>query len=137
MTSSFLDTSILVYAFTNDERSLEAQTLLDGEWTTSVHALNEFAAVTRRKFKKSWPEVQAAVADITAAAQSILPVDLDTHADAVRLSMRYGYGIFDALMVASTLRAGCETLWSEDMHDGMQIDGRLRIRNPFARQAAP
>ena len=42
-----------------------------------------------------------------------------------------GYGIFDALIVAAALRAGCDTLWSEDMQDGAVIDGRLRIVNPF------
>jgi predicted nucleic acid-binding protein len=25
----------------------------------------------------------------------------------------------------------CDTLWSEDMHHGMVLDGRLRIVNPF------
>jgi predicted nucleic acid-binding protein len=34
-------------------------------------------------------------------------------------------------MVASALEARSSTLWSEDMQDGMVIDGRLRIANPF------
>jgi len=39
--------------------------------------------------------------------------------------------IYDALIVASALEAGCTTLVSEDMQDGRVIDGRLTIRNPF------
>jgi predicted nucleic acid-binding protein len=39
--------------------------------------------------------------------------------------------MLDALMVAAALRAGSTTLWSEDMQDGMLIDGKLRIANPF------
>jgi predicted nucleic acid-binding protein len=29
------------------------------------------------------------------------------------------------------LKADCDTLWSEDMQDGMVLDARLRIVNPF------
>jgi predicted nucleic acid-binding protein len=39
--------------------------------------------------------------------------------------------MFDALILASALQAGSNTLWSEDMQDGAIIDGRLRIANPF------
>jgi predicted nucleic acid-binding protein len=47
---------------------------------------------------------------------------------------RTGYPFFDALIIASALLAGCDTLFSEDMHTGQVIDGRLTIRNPFATQ---
>jgi predicted nucleic acid-binding protein len=29
------------------------------------------------------------------------------------------------------LQAGCDTLWPEDIQDGILIDGRLRLANPF------
>ncbi|WP_252263399.1 hypothetical protein [Paracidobacterium acidisoli] len=41
-----------------------------------------------------------------------------------------GYQIYDALVIAAALEAGCTTLYSEDMQDGQKIDG-LTIRNPF------
>jgi predicted nucleic acid-binding protein len=62
---------------------------------------------------------------------SILPITLKVHGEAVRVAERYNYPIFDSLIVASALEAGCDTLWSEDMHHGIMIDGRLRIANPF------
>jgi len=34
------------------------------------------------------------------------------------------------MIVAAAQLAGCTTLYSEDMHDGLTID-RLTIRNPF------
>lgn len=51
----------------------------------------------------------------------------------VRLSLaeRYGFHFCDALVVASALAAGCETLYTEDLQDGQVIDDRLTIRNPF------
>jgi predicted nucleic acid-binding protein len=35
------------------------------------------------------------------------------------------------MIAASALHADCDTLWSEDMQDGIVLDGRLRIINPF------
>jgi predicted nucleic acid-binding protein len=35
------------------------------------------------------------------------------------------------MIVAAALLAGCDVLYSEDMHDGLVIEERLRIVNPF------
>jgi predicted nucleic acid-binding protein len=47
------------------------------------------------------------------------------------IAEKYGYGIYDALVAAAALEAGCETLYSEDLQDGQVINRRLTIRNPF------
>jgi hypothetical protein len=47
------------------------------------------------------------------------------------VSERYGLSIYDAMIAASALHAECDTLWSEDMQDGMTLENRLRIVNPF------
>ena len=47
------------------------------------------------------------------------------------LAERYRLSIYDAMIAAAALHADCDTLWSEDMQDGMTIEGRLRIANPF------
>ena len=127
----FLDSNILVYAFTTDPRAAAAQHLLERGGIVSVQGLNEFTNVARRKLGMTWEEVRDSLAAIRTLVSIVLPIDIDTHADGLRIAERHGYGIFDALMIASALRAGCITLWSEDMQDGMVIDGRLRIANPF------
>lgn len=127
----FLDSNVLVYAFTRDRRADRAQSLLASGCSISVQGLNEFANVAKRKLGMSWTEVREALAAIRALCQSILPIELDTHSDALRVAERYGCALFDALMVAAALRAGCRVLWSEDMHDGLVIDRRLHIANPF------
>jgi predicted nucleic acid-binding protein len=41
-------------------------------------------------------------------------------------------GMVEEIITAlSALRADCGTLSSEDMQDGMVIEGRLRVANPF------
>ena len=131
MPGEFLDTNIIVYAFTTEPRARTAQALLGRGCVTSVQALHEFTNVARRKLDMTWREVHEALDAIRTLCRSILPVDLETHADALRIAERYGYAIFDALMIAAALRARCNVLYSEDMHDGMAIDRRLRIVDPY------
>lgn len=52
-------------------------------------------------------------------------------ADVLGLAERYGLSTFDAMIAASALHAGCDTLWSEDMQHGMTLGDGLRIVNPF------
>jgi predicted nucleic acid-binding protein len=131
MPGEFLDTNVIVYAFTTDPRAGAAQTLLGRRCVTSVQTLNEFANVARRKLSMTWREIHDALAAIRTLCRSILPMDLETHTDALRIAERYGCAIFDALIIAAALRAKCTVLYSEDMQDGMAIDRRLRIVDPF------
>jgi len=127
----FLDSNVLIYAFTTDPRAAAAQALLERGCTISVQGLNEFANVARRKLGMPWQEIRDALAAIRAVCPTVVPIDLDTHEAAMRLAERHGFAVYDALIVAAALQAGSGTLWSEDMHDGMIVDGKLRIANPF------
>jgi predicted nucleic acid-binding protein len=127
----FLDTNVVVYAFSQDPHNERALDLLSTGCTISVHVLNEFVNVARRKLGMNWSEIDEALVSVRAVCPNVLPVDIETHSLAVRLAARHGFAFFDALMVAAALQGGCETLWSEDMQDGSIIDGRLRISNSF------
>ena len=131
MSGDFLDSNVLVYAFTDDPRAAAAQALLGRGCAISVQGLNEFANVARRKLGKSWQQIRNDLAAIRTVCAIAAPSDVDTHEAAIRLGERHGLAFFDALMVAAALRAGCDTLWSEDMQHGMIVDGKLRIANPF------
>ncbi|HVW68891.1 MAG TPA: PIN domain-containing protein [Steroidobacteraceae bacterium] len=131
MPDEFLDTNVLVYAFTTDVRASKAQLLLERGCLINVQILNEFANVARRKLKMSWVELQDALDDIRTLCPTIAAVTLDTHSAGLERAQRYGLSVFDGLVVAAALEAGCATLWSEDMHHGLVIDERLRVLNPF------
>jgi predicted nucleic acid-binding protein len=131
MSGAFLDSNILVYAFTTDARAVVARTLLERGCRIGVQGLNEFTNVARRKLDMSWKEVREALAAIRTVCGNVFPLDIETHADGLAIAERYKYPIYDALVIASALRAGCDVLWSEDMQHGAVIDGRLRIANPF------
>lgn len=134
MAGEFLDSNVLVYAFTNDRRAVVAQALLQRGPLVSVQGLNEFANVARRKLGMDWQELREALAALRTLCPSVLDVDLAVHDEALRVAERYGVSFFDALVIAAALRADADTLWSEDMQDGMTIDRRLRIANPFRQE---
>ena len=127
----FLDTNILVYAFSNDVRSAMARSLLALRCVIGVQGLNEFANVARRKLGLSWAETNDALAALRTLCPVIVPLDLRIHEEGVRLAERYGFATYDALMVAAALRGRCRTLWSEDMQHGLLVDGKLRVADPF------
>lgn len=84
-----------------------------------------------------WREIDQAIADICLLCGTVHPLDLDTHQQALELAERYKLSIFDGLIVASALKAGCTRLYSEDMNDGLEIEGRMRISNPFRNGQPP
>ena len=80
MPDEFLDSNLLVYAFSTDGRAAKAQQLLERGCLINVQILNEFANVARRKLKMSWTELNDALYDIRTLCPTIAPVTLDTHA---------------------------------------------------------
>ena len=127
----FFDTNVILYAFRQDDpRGQVAETLLAAGGALSVQVLNEFVAVARRKLDKSWEEVHRALEVLGAFCPEPVPLTVETHERAVDIAERYGYSIFDSLIIAAALHAGASTLYTEDMRDGQVIDG-LTIRNPF------
>ena len=128
----FLDSNIIVYAYSADSRSAIAkQILLEGA-TISVQVLNEFASVTRRKLGFDWQKINIATNQIIALCEPVIELSLTLQKDTRALAERYQFSIYDACIVAAALEAKCDMLYSEDMQDGMVIEGRLTIRNPFA-----
>lgn len=131
--SPFFDTNIVLYAFRQDDpRSQVAEALLAGGGTISVQVLNEFVAVARRKLNRSWEEVHRAIGILRVFCPQPLPLTMETHEQALQISERYGYSIFDSLIIAAAVHGGATILYSEDMHDGQEISG-VTIRNPFSR----
>lgn len=127
---SFIDTNVLVYAQTSDEKGLAARQAILAGGVISVQVLNEFAAVLRRKFKRDWNEIAEAVADIRTTLDPVRAIGIETHEAAVDLARRYGFSFYDSLILASALEAGCDTLLTEDLQSGQRVGG-LTIVNPF------
>jgi predicted nucleic acid-binding protein len=132
----FFDTNVLIYALAEDDRrSVQAEELLASGGVLSLQVLNEFVSVARRKILLSWSDVSQALDAFRILCPSPLPITVETQDAAVRIAATLGYNIYEALVIAAALKAGCATLYSEDLHDGQTIDGQLTIRNPFAKSS--
>lgn len=131
MPARFFDTNVLVYLASGDAAKADrAEAAIAAGGAISVQVLNELANVARRKMRMSWADTHAYL-DLLRSLLTVYPVVLDTHETGLRLAERYGFALYDAMIVASALHAGCDTLWSEDMQHGMTLDEGLRIVNPF------
>lgn len=127
----FFDSNVILYLASDDlQRSSRSELLLATGGVISAQVLSEVANVLRgRKWKWPWPEVREFLASIRAST-TVVPVTEATHERAMMYAERYQIGIFDANIAAAAVLAGCTTLFSEDMHNGLVIDG-LTVRNPF------
>ena len=135
MLSVFFDSSVLLYTVTkNDPRSEKARELLLNGGVISVQILNEFVNVSRRKLKLDWSEIEGALSLVRRLCEPVRSINIKTHDSGLQIAQRYGYTIYDSIMIASATEARCSTLYSEDMQDG-QIIGALTIRNPFQADA--
>ena len=131
----FIDTNVVLYLYSADEldKKAAAEAVLRGAeraWI-STQVLSEMANVLRRKFKLDYPDIAAAVDEVRAAC-NVHVVTGETVALALRLGDRYRHSYFDSLILAAALECDCDTVASEDMQNGLIVESRLTIWNPFA-----
>jgi predicted nucleic acid-binding protein len=134
---AFVDTNVLLYLLSADAQKADrAEATVRRGGRISVQVLNEITNVARRKLGMPWPQID----QVLKLIQSICPADpltVEVHERGKLVAQRYGLSVYDAMIVAAALVAGCETLYSEDMQDGLLIDRQLRICNPFKTDATP
>ncbi len=130
MSAEFADTNVVLYLLDDGPKADRAEAILARGPRISVQVLNEATVNCRRKAGLDWEETGAFIAGV----QELCPVESltpQTHQVGRALAERYGFSVYDAMIVASALLAECSTLWTEDMHDGLLVEGQLRLLNPF------
>jgi predicted nucleic acid-binding protein len=131
MPVSFFDTNVLVYLASGDTVKADlAEAAIASGGSISVQILNELTNVARRKMKMSWDETHALLNTLRSLL-TVYPVTVESHETGLGIAERFGLPIYDAMIAASAIHAGCDTLWSEDMQHGLKLDQGLRIVNPF------
>ena len=131
MPPAFLDSNILIYTASADAgKAAIARELMFRGGVISVQVLNEVANVARNKMRLAWDDVE----DLLLHARALLkvdPVTIQTHVQGIELIRHHKLATYDGMIVAAALIAGCDRLYSEDMHHGLVINGVLTIVNPF------
>jgi predicted nucleic acid-binding protein len=127
----FLDTNILVYAFSSEHpRSETALSLVANGGIVSIQVLNEFASVARQKLFREWDEIEEAIRALRTLLEPPLPLTMEIHQAAIHIARNYNYRFYDGLIIAAALQAGCSTVYTEHLQNGQTIE-KLTIRNPF------
>ncbi len=131
----FFDTNVLLYLLSADATKADrAEQLLTAGGLVSVQVLNEFASVAAGKLAMPVVEIREILSTIRAVC-NVKSLDVETHELGLELAERYRYSIYDSMVLAAALRAGCSTVFSEDFQHGQKID-RLTIINPFRSERA-
>ena len=135
--TTFVDANVLVYA--RDDHEPDKQSVaagwLDHLWESnsgriSTQILNEYYVTITRKLDAPMT-TEAARADIAdLASWQPVGIDEDLIGAAWDIEDRYGFHFWDALVVATAKAADCDTLLTEDLQHGQDLDG-LRVVNPF------
>ena len=127
-----LDTNILVYCHSNDEidKQETAMSLFALYPIISTQVLSEYINVVKRKLKLPKKEI------LDVCLQNIemcilQPVSLITLKYARYLIDRYDFQLFDSIIIASAIEANCHILYSEDLQNGLMVENRMKIINPF------
>ncbi len=130
----FIDSNIIIYAYSVDEA--EKQAIVKGILNAhdviciSTQTINEFVNVTMRKKMLDSDSISAVVEELFSIL-SVKMIDQNIIESAIIIAKNQRYSYFDSLMLASALASDCSVLYSEDMHHGHLIDGKLKIINPF------
>ena len=133
---TFIDTNILVYAHDQDEREkreiavariihlVESRTL-----ALSPQVLQEFYMAVTRKITQPLPQrlARQIIEDLGTWCTTTGPGEIAT---SFRIEDDSRINFWDALICASALKAGAQTILSEDLNSGQLIAG-IRIENPF------
>jgi predicted nucleic acid-binding protein len=138
--AAFVDTNILLYAFSNASNGDPAKVVVANELVErlirseaivlSAQVLNEFISVAMKKGKPplTLDEVARIVGRLS--RYTVLPIDASLVQLALQRVQQGRISYWDALIVEAAIRSGATILYTEDMHHGTRYGG-LELRNPF------
>lgn len=134
MTSLFLDTNVVVYAFDRADPTKQrvALEVLAGSdrLVVSTQVLLETWWVLTRRLAEPLDENRASEVIDQLCALPVVSTDPQLVLQAIETGRHSGIAIWDALIVEAARVAGCHRVLSEDLHSGQDFDGVV-IENPF------
>jgi predicted nucleic acid-binding protein len=134
MPGDFVDSNVWLYAFIqggDPGKSNRATQLVQSiQPIVSTQVINEVSVNLLRKAAFTELQVQQLI-DSFYAKYRVLDVQKSTLLRASDLRSRFSLSFWDGLIVAAARESGCDVLYSEDLSNGLVIDGALTVTNPF------
>ena len=132
----FLDTNVFVYLF--DETTprkrqvagrLVRRSVANGRGCISHQVIQETMNVVIGKLGGT-PEQMRQLMDEVLFPLWRVQATRTLYRRGLEVRARYGFSVYDSLIVAAALDAGCKTLYSEDLQHGQRMEG-LTVVDPF------
>ncbi|MBS3068060.1 PIN domain-containing protein [Candidatus Micrarchaeota archaeon] len=132
-----IDTNILIYSETNDEKEKHDMVILALEriktqgdiLTISIQNINEFSNNMIKKSKLSDSSINEIITSYQSTF-SLIFFNLETIREANRISRATGIHFYDALLTATMHENGIDTIITENEKDFQKIPW-LKVINPF------
>ena len=132
---SLLDTNLLVYADSSDERDKQRRAIdlikqhrAAGTAVLSTQVLQEFVNVALRKLRLPPTLIRERLGFY--GGFEMVPATAELMAGALDLHVLHSFSFYDALILQAAIVSGCQQLLSEDMQHGSTFGG-VRIVDPF------
>lgn len=138
----FIDTNILVYAYdrTAGEKRRVAAQLLERCWESekgclSVQVLQEFYVAVTQKIARPLDRQAARQLVEDLSFWRVHAPQAEDILQAIDLQQSHPLSFWDAMVINSAARLGCQYLYSEDLAHG-QVYGGVKVVNPFVQDQA-
>jgi predicted nucleic acid-binding protein len=133
----FVDTNVLIYAHDTSAgpkheraRALIAQLWEDRAGGISIQVLQEFYVNVTRKVARPMPPDAATQIIGDLSTWQVQRPDVNDVLAAIQLQTQQRLSFWDAMILTSARRLGCDIVWSEDLNAGQAYEG-VEVRNPF------
>jgi predicted nucleic acid-binding protein len=133
MSKIAVDTNVLIYLHDglNSSKKSAAESILAENPNIPAQVISEYLNTTRRLLTLSKENLLLQTSELFSNCE-IIPISSSTLLKSAELIKKFQFQLFDAIIVAASLQAGCDILYSEDMHHGLLINNSLTILNPFS-----
>ncbi|MEQ8171618.1 MAG: PIN domain-containing protein [Candidatus Eremiobacterota bacterium] len=131
--NSFLDTNILIYAYSISElnkKNKSIELLNHKNIILSTQVINEFVWIMSRKYNVDLIKLDMIVKTLFDTYRIVL-IDKQVIELAIKLSIKYNFSYWDGLILSASLVNECNIIYTEDLQHGQIIDKNLTILNPF------
>ncbi|RUT00850.1 ribonuclease VapC [Dulcicalothrix desertica PCC 7102] len=136
----FIDSNVWLYRLMVDpnsnqtdeirKRALAINLIDNSEAFVSTQVINEVCSVLYRKAAFNDEQIKRVIQSFYNRATEV-KLNQEILENACNLRTQYSFSFWDGLIVSSALSTSATTLYSEDMQDGLFVEKKLTIINPF------
>ncbi len=135
MKNVFVDSNVWIYAISDNDKEKRSRGIAllsrtDLTFFTSMQVINEVCFTLIRKFSASENFISEIIDSFYFRTQVLQP-DRNSLFQASQLRRNYNLSFWDSQIVSAAIDGSCDTLITEDMQDGLNIEDRIKIANPF------